>query len=147
MSRLHDQALTAAGLVFCGGLLLAGCSPEGMGFKLPAGDVDRGRAAFVGLECDQCHAVADIERAAASQTGIDIRLGGPVTRVRTYGELVTSVINPSHRIAHPYPPQPVESGGKSRMRNYNDIMTVQQLVDLVTFLEGEYDLRVPPSYL
>jgi hypothetical protein len=33
------------------------------------------------------------------------------------------------------------------MRAYNDVMTVEQLVNLVTFLETEYELRTPPSYL
>ena len=133
-------------VLVCGLLALGGCTPEGLGFKLPDGEPVAGRAAFLTLGCNDCHSVADIARNGEAGTGIEIRLGGAVTRVRTYGELVTSVINPSHRIAHPYPPQRVESGGESTMRSYNSVMTVQQLVDLVTFLESEYDLRVPPSY-
>jgi hypothetical protein len=31
-----------------------------------------------------------------------ITLGGTTTRVRTYGELVTPIINPSHRVALPH---------------------------------------------
>ena len=74
-------------------------------------------------------------------------LGGSVSHVKTCGELVTSIINPSHIIARTWPRQAVETNGKSAMRAYNDVMTVEQLVNLVTFLETEYELRTPPSYL
>ncbi len=126
----------------------AGCVPEGRGFKLPDGDLADGRQTFVDLGCHDCHRVADIARNPESQMDVDIALGGEVNSVKTYGELVTSIINPSHVIARPYPPQPVTvDGSESAMRRYNGIMTVQQLVDLVTFLETEYELRAPPSYM
>jgi hypothetical protein len=128
-------------------MLATGCTPEGRGFKLPEGDIDRGKATFVKLACNDCHRLAGIERSTVSQSEIDILLGGPTHQVKTYGQLVTSIINPSHVFARRYPPQPVEVDGQSLMRNYNQFMTVQQLVDLVTFLEEEYELRVPPSYL
>ena len=127
--------------------MLTGCEGEGRGFRLPEGDVDAGRATFVSLGCNDCHHIASIDRAADSNTNLTLRLGGIVTKVKTYGELVTSIINPSHKIARPYPPQPVEVDGNSAMRAYNDIMTVQQLVDLVTFLESEYELLPPEPYL
>lgn len=55
------------------------------------------------------------------------------TRISTYGELVTSVINPSHKISKNYSDGPVESDGQSLMRNYNDVMTVAELTDIVAF--------------
>ena len=128
-------------------VLTAGCTPEGKGFKLPDGDIERGKATFVALSCNDCHHVAGIDRAADAATDLDIRLGGPTNTIKTYGELVTSIINPSHRLSRPYPPQPVEVDGRSAMRSYDDVMTVRQLVDLVTFLEEEYELRLPPSGL
>ena len=133
--------------VFLGAWVLTGCGGEGKGLRLPPGNIDAGKATFVALGCNDCHRVAEIERVADSGTDLNLRLGGKVSKVKTYGELVTSIINPSHKIVRPYPPQPVEVDGKSAMRRYNDIMTVQQLVDLVTFLESEYDLRVPPSFI
>ena len=66
---------------------------------------------------------------------MSIALGGEVTRIQTYGELVTSIINPSHRLAEGYPVDTVSVDGKSRMRNYNDVMTVTELTDLVMFLQ------------
>ena len=123
--------------------VLAACEPEARGFKLPAGDIPGGKAAFVDLGCNDCHSVADLMRVEDSDTGFNLPLGGPVTQVKTYGELVTSIINPSHKIARRYSKTPISVNGESRMRRYNEVMTVQQLVDLVTFLETQYDLLLP----
>ena len=35
----------------------------------------------------------------------------------------------------------VETEGQSKMTNYNDILTVSQLIDLVAFLEAHYELE------
>jgi hypothetical protein len=76
-----------------------------------------------------------------------VTLGGEVTRVKTYGELVTSIINPSHRLAQGYPTEEVSAAGESLMAlaYLNDVMTVQQLIDLVAFLQARYEVR-PPAY-
>ena len=63
-----------------------------------------------------------------------IAIGGMRTRIATYGELVTSVINPSHRVARRYR----DETGDSPMRNYNEAMTVAELIDLVAFLQTQY---------
>lgn len=67
-------------------------------------------------------------------------LGGKVSRVKTYAQLVTSVINPSHKISPSYNPQMVAIEGESKMRSYNDVMTVTQLINLVSFLQPHYQL-------
>ena len=64
----------------------------------------------------------------------------------TYADLVTSIINPSHRLSAYYPRAKAEAGGESRMHNYNDVMTVQELVDIVSFLQTEYELTPPPLH-
>ena len=124
-------------------VFLSGCDfgpNSGRGFSLPEGDIDRGRSTFVELQCNACHSVDTIERLAATEyPTLNVRLGGPVTAIKTYGDLVTSIINPSHKITRSYGAQKVETvDGQSKMKNYNDVMTVQQLVDLVTFLENNY---------
>lgn len=131
--------------MLAGVVLAAGCGTE---FALPAGDAQRGRDAFVALQCHACHSVADIERAESDvEPPIDKQLGGTVSKVKSYEDLVTSIINPSHRLAARYPADMMveiaDETGKSRMPNYNDVMTVQQLVDLVTFLRAEYRVAVP----
>jgi len=130
-------------------ILFASCDigpNSGRGFSLPEGSVDKGRAAFVELECDTCHSVGDIERVAGREgPDIDIKLGGQVTTIKTYGDLVTSVINPSHKTSRRFAQQNVVTEvGESKMIVYNEIMTVQQLVDLVTYLESNYQV-VPAS--
>jgi hypothetical protein len=125
---------------------LAACSPESpFGFRLPDGDAAAGREAFVALACNACHevrgvAIAHIEGAAR------VPLGGQTTRVKTYGELVTSIINPSHRIAPRDREDGVLPGGESLMTAayLNEVMTVQQLVDLVAFLQPTYEVVQPP---
>jgi hypothetical protein len=77
-----------------------------------------------------------------------VELGGKVQRLRTYGDLVTAIVNPSHRLAKGYDPSLVANEGKSRMTVYNDVMTVSQLADIVAFLQAHYELQPyePTSY-
>lgn len=128
--------------------LLAACDigpNSGRGFSLPEGSAERGRATFVELECNACHSVGDIEHISGGADDIHLKLGGQTTVIKTYGDLVTSVINPSHKIIQRYSKQKVfTEEGESKMVAYNDVMTVQQLVDLVTYLESHYE--VVPAY-
>jgi sulfur-oxidizing protein SoxX len=77
-----------------------------------------------------------------------VTLGGQTSRT-TYGDLVTSIANPSHRIARGYPPETVTVDGVPLMSliYLNDVMTVQQLVDVVAFLQASYDVAPPPIRL
>ncbi len=125
--------------------LLLGCERESRGFALPKGDIEAGKKAFVKLSCVDCHSIADIEWRSNAEN-VHLPLGGEVPRIKTYGELVTSIINPSHKIAEGYEHVGTLEGGTSKMRNYNEVMSVQALVDIVTFLQSEYQLKVPPTY-
>ena len=73
-----------------------------------------------------------------------IALGGVTRLVKTYGDLVTSIINPSHRYSIGYAAEEVKTDGESQMRLYNDEMTVTQLIDLVTFLQPHYEVDIYP---
>jgi len=125
-------------------LFLWGCNPNSRGFVLPEGDVQQGRETFVELQCTQCHSVGDVGW-TGDEDGVEVKLGGQVTSLKTYGELVTSVINPSHRIARAYLGDKVAVEGESKMRKYNEVMTVQQLIDIVSFLQTEYEVTMPAS--
>ncbi len=131
---------------------LLGCDPppqSGKGFTLPEGDVERGKEAFVALLCHSCHDVSGVELPEIElESDTEVTLGGEVTRIRTYGELVTSIINPSHKLASGYKPEDIATDGQSKMANYNDAMRVQELIDLVAFLQSRYTLRpqVPTEY-
>ena len=126
--------------------LLAGCYSDPMsqrGFSLPEGDVGMGRDAFVYMQCHQCHTVANEAFPPLPGAEHYVELGGDVTNVKSYGELVTSIINPSHDLAEGYAEQLVSEDGESNMYNYNQYMTVQELIDLVAFLQPHYQVIVP----
>ncbi|MEH6517070.1 MAG: c-type cytochrome [Halioglobus sp.] len=126
---------------------ISGCDSDARsarGFSLPAGDSEAGEVVFTAMKCNSCHSLPNIDQLEGTQDLISVKLGGKVSISKTYGQLVTSVINPSHRIAKSYQPQNTDAEGQSMMRNYNDVMTVKQLVDLVTFLESQYELKPYP---
>lgn len=129
--------------VFIISLVLSACetgpdSPRG--FSLPKGDITQGEEVFKTTGCLSCHSIKGIETNVALELEKPVVIGGKVTRIKTYGELVTSVINPSHKIARSFSKDVATQPGQSPMPNYNDTMTVAQLVNLVTFLETQYDL-------
>jgi mono/diheme cytochrome c family protein len=117
------------------------------GFRLPDGDAERGKAVFLELKCHTCHTVQGTDIPLPGKEYAYVRvvvLGGEVQRVKTYGELVTSIINPSHSLAPGYPKELITKDNQSAMTNFNDTMTVRQLIDLVAFLQSRYKL-VPPE--
>jgi len=128
-------------------VVAAGCDRDTMserGFSLPDGDAMAGREAFLYMQCNQCHTIAGEQLPAIpGQEAPFVELGGKVTRVKTYGQLVTSIINPSHRLATGYAEELVSEDGESKMYVYNEFMTVQELIDIVMFLQPYYDVVVP----
>jgi L-cysteine S-thiosulfotransferase len=125
-------------LVVC----LVGCAAEEKAFTLPPGDAERGQAAFTKFRCFDCHLVNGVDLPPGEEPEqVMVQLGGEVDRLRDYGDLVTAIVNPSHRLAKGYASNLVADEGKSRMTVYNDVMTVSQLTDIVTFLQSHYELR------
>lgn len=128
-------------------LLLAGCDVgprSAAGFRLPDGDPEAGARAFVALQCNACHVISNYDLPPPAEEGpVQVTLGGEVTRVKTYGELVTSIINPSHKLVRWYPEEQVSEDGRSLMPGINDRLTVRELIDLVAFLQPHYDVIVP----
>ena len=132
-------------LWFCVAVFLSSCNEQAQGFALPEGDVERGKTTYKSLSCNECHSIAGIEWEGGADT-LKIELGGISTKQKSYGELVTSVINPTHKIARRYKGKNANettNSGISKMRMYNEIMTVQELIDLVAFLQSQYKVKVP----
>ncbi|RME66433.1 MAG: cytochrome C, partial [Alphaproteobacteria bacterium] len=127
------QAAGAAVVALAFLLSLAACDrgpKSGHGFTLPEGDAAKGEAAFVRFECTDCHSIAGREDLRQGVEPImTVPLGGETPRIQTYGKLVTAIINPSHKISQKYLDTPVAENGVSKMRNYNDVMTVSELID------------------
>ena len=116
---------------------------SGKGFTLPEGDAQAGKENFIRFQCNACHKIDGIDQQTApgEEPELSIALGGEVTRIQTYGELVTSIINPSHRLAQSYPVDEVSVDGQSKMSVYNDVMTVTELTDLIAFVQSKYTLE------
>lgn len=124
---------------------------SGKGLHLPKGSIENGRTAFIELNCHRCHTVVGVDLPAYEfETPlVTLELGGKVYRVKTYGELVTSITNPNHIISQNY----INQLGKTAkegdidtiMPSFNDEMTVTQLIDLITFLDSRYQ-KLEPDY-
>ncbi|MFT5166019.1 MAG: sulfur-oxidizing protein SoxX [Saprospiraceae bacterium] len=132
-------------IFFLGLVFIISCNQEGRGFALPAGDITSGKATFIKLSCNECHSITGIDW-KGNPENLNVPLGGKVTTLKSYGELVTSVINPSHKLARVYQQTVENENNSSKMNNYNEVMTVQELVDIITFLQSEYEIKPPPTY-
>lgn len=139
MRRLFLSVLTAA-------VFAAGCSYTPIfGFPADQGDIEAGRQAFVDHRCHQCHSVNGMTMPSlAGASAPVLELGGETTAVKSYADLMTSIINPNHRISERYRERlqlnaviPSES---PMPMPYIDNMTVRQLIDLVAFLDSRYVL-------
>jgi len=122
-------------------MLAVSCSePQSRGFSLPDGDADRGLEVFTEFGCPSCHIVPGYDGLRdGGEAELDLVLGGEVNQQKSYGELVTSVINPSHRLSLNYPLSEISTeDGASRMVTVNEALTVADLIDLVAFLEDQY---------
>ena len=135
-------------IVLASVLMLGGCDREArmasQGFRLPDGDPQSGREAFIYMQCHQCHTIEGLELPMIpGQDPPYVELGGKVTAVKTYGQLLTAIIYPSHKLAYGYAEEVVSEDGVSNMYVYNEHMTVQELIDIVMFLQPEYDVVIP----
>jgi len=127
--------------------LSSACDPDKVmserGFRLPDGDAVAGRETFLYMQCNQCHTIKGEVLPQIPGYEPYVELGGSVTRVKSYGELVTAIINPSHKLADGYAEELVSENGVSKMYVYNGFMTVQELTDLVMFLQPHYNVIAP----
>jgi hypothetical protein len=138
-------------VVVFGTAALQGCATESSrgGVRLPQGDAVKGREAFVELRCNACHRIEGFDPPTSIVAATRVTLGGQTARIRTYEDIVTSIANPSHRVARGYPPETVTVDGVPLMSliRLNEVMTVQQLIDLAAFLQTKYDVVPPPIQL
>lgn len=135
---MYFRVAALSGILFLASCDLSPDSPHG--FRLPDGDAEAGRIVFEEKQCSSCHIIEALpELREGVEPEMDVRIGGMQTRIATQGELVSAVINPSHRIARGYRREPYVSAGETSMRTVNENLTVAELIDLVTFLQGEYE--------
>ena len=131
------------------GMALAGCDfslQSARTLRLPQGDAARGKVAFTALKCVECHTVTGVELPAPTAKPENVvALGGEVPRLRTVGDLLTSIIHPNYALSDQWKRPAGQPVPKSPMRTVNDEMTVAQMIDLVTFLQPRYTRMVPPA--
>ena len=112
-------------------------------FPINWGNIEAGKTAFIELQCNQCHTVNGVELPVyEGDSPLQLELGGEIQYAKTYADLVTSIINPSHVISEKYlqtlPPDKRRSARS--IMPFREKMTVQQLIDIVTFLNSRYVL-------
>lgn len=128
-------------------LSLSACDPFEKSFVLPQGDAAEGKAHFASLGCINCHVVVGAELPEPAEAGpVKVVLGSKTGRKMEYGQLVTAIVNPSHRLPIGHRRTGVSEDGQSRMTSFNDVMTVTQLTDLVAFLQSHYSEAERPGY-
>lgn len=132
-SRRLGIALFGAWLAGCGGC--HGLRVDKSGIVLPPGDADRGKVAFRELKCHECHSVSGHEFPHPTVRPPVLVVLGTEDRAPGRATLINSIINPSHRIDPGIDRELVQTNGASRMTFFSEILTVQQLSDLVSFLE------------
>lgn len=130
--------------------LLIGCDSTAGSrdmIHLPPGDATRGKEHFVALGCISCHTVLNETLPAPEIAGpVRIRLGNTTSTALTYAQLVTSIVNPSHRVSRFHLKKYASADGLPTMPVYNDVMTIAQLSDLVAFLAPHYAKASRPGY-
>lgn len=140
-------------LLVAGSVLLAACRTypdysSDFRFPVPRGDILRGQQAFVEMGCHMCHTVDGVTLPDnAALRAVTVPLGGDLMFAKTYGDLVTSIINPDHVISERWLeqlPRRVRSEIDSSPMYVNPDMKVTELIDIVTFLNSRY--RLLPGY-
>ena len=107
-------------------------------FTLPQGDPVEGRKVFVEVECYKCHEVKGetFPSVAAGEKGVGPELS-QMAGMHPSEFLAESIINPNAVID----PEAKQKGylgddGKSKMPDYNNILTVKQVTDLAAYLSS-----------
>lgn len=119
----------------------SGCESQNTLVLPTGGDIEAGKLAFRRMSCDQCHSTPDIPWKGLELEGdVHVRIGDLNKKPVSYGELVTSIIDPSYKIAKRHVLEMTTKDWASKMRRYNELMTVQDLVDIVTYLEEVYEI-------
>jgi len=109
-------------------------TPKGWKFTLPKGDPAKGREVFAKLECYACHEVKG-ERFPApteqAKVGPELSQMAPLHEAEYFAE---AVLNPSVVIDKGKGYQAPD--GSSKMPEFNDSLTVKELIDLVAYLRS-----------
>jgi len=109
----------------------------------PAGNPHAGREAFLDLGCAACHRVTWEDELPAPVSPVAApEFRDHLTR-QTAGNVATSIILPSHNV----PPEVREpEDSLSPMGDFQEAMTVRQLIDVVSYLRTQGGQTVAQSH-
>ena len=153
---MQRQWMLLYGIAIAAGLFLAACGkepknqdaarhtsqehgpPQGWKFTFPQGDPGEGRKVFVELECYKCHEVKGeaFPQVAETDKGVGPELS-QMAGMHPAEYLAESIINANAVVEE----EDREKGylgedGRSKMPDYNDVLTVKQVADLVAYLNS-----------
>jgi mono/diheme cytochrome c family protein len=118
-------------------------TPEGSKFTWPRGDSVKGRDVFLRLECYSCHEVrGEMFPAPSGTVGPELSAMGPLHDAAYFAE---AIINPDAMVERGKGYEAAD--GSSKMPSYNDLVTVQEVIDVVAYLKGlRPPVRTPASH-
>lgn len=126
---------------------LVALGDEAKPFRLPAGNPDSGREAFVGLRCIHCHGVKGVDlQHPELYRRCRIDLADAPRFVTDSQSLILAIANPRHVTQERYGAvlSIVERDRfEPFMPDFSSRITVRQLMDLVAFLEQFYQQELP----
>lgn len=116
-------------------------------FRFSGGDAERGKQAFGGLQCIQCHRVTGAALPDPERRRLDLEIGKEPRFVKRYEDLITAVTNPKHVVTEQYLGilSKAEAQGEIEpfMPKLTEHMTARQLIDIVTFLHNAFSAHNP----
>lgn len=116
-------------------------------FRFLGGDSDRGQVVFTQMDCVQCHSVKGSEVSQPDKARLQLQLGEEMRFVKRYEDLITAITNPRHVMNDQYRALLEQTPGGTDvepfMPKFTESMTVQQLIDLVEFLDVSYQSQLP----
>jgi mono/diheme cytochrome c family protein len=115
-------------------ITVAGEAPDMVTLKLPKGDPDAGRRAFVALSCSACHRVAVEQGMPEPVSATPGPTLGRYLGRQAPSRLAMSIFAPSHEISANLR-RPREDD-LSPMPDYSEAMTVRQFMDLVAYVSS-----------
>lgn len=101
--------------------------PIGWRFTVPKGDAVKGKAVFEKFECYYCHEVRGEQFPAPVESAPELSQMGGLHPVEFFAE---SIMNPNAVVPKNYR----EADGKSPMTNFAEKMTVQELIDVTSYV-------------
>ncbi len=109
--------------------------PPGWQFLMPPGDPQKGKKVYIAMECFTCHEIKGQHFPGAGKKPGDV--GPELTGMGQHHPveyLAEAIMNPNRVIIEG--PGYTGPDGLSKMPDYNDSLTVRQLIDLVAYLKS-----------